>query len=212
MRIVIVEDNTILAEGLNLLLASSGFEVAATVGDAEAFLAAVAEHRPDAAIVDVRLPPSFRDEGVQAALAARRLVPGLPVLVFSQYVEQVYARDLLSDGQGGVGYLLKDRVARVGDFVDALNRVAGGGTAIDPEVISQMLVRGRSPLERLTAREREVLEAMAQGLDNAEIARRLTVTERSVHKHIGNIFGKLDLAPTDSGHRRVRAVLAYLDA
>ncbi|WP_067966284.1 LuxR C-terminal-related transcriptional regulator [Nocardiopsis trehalosi] len=212
MRVVIVEDNAVLAEGLNLLLASSGFEVAARTADAPSFLAAVAEHRPDVTVVDVRLPPTFSDEGVQAALAARAAVPGLPVLVFSQYVEQVYARDLLADGLGGVGYLLKDRVARVEEFLDAVRRVAAGGTAIDPEVVAQLLVRRTSPLARLTPREREVLELMAQGLDNGDIAARLVVTERAVHKHIGNIFLKLDLAPTDSGHRRVRAVLTYLDA
>jgi DNA-binding NarL/FixJ family response regulator len=212
VRVVIVEDNAVLAEGLNLLLASSGFEVAARTADAPSFLAAVAEHRPDVTVVDVRLPPTFSDEGVQAALAARAAVPGLPVLVFSQYVEQVYARDLLADGLGGVGYLLKDRVARVEEFLDAVRRVAAGGTAIDPEVVAQLLVRRTSPLARLTPREREVLELMAQGLDNGDIAARLVVTERAVHKHIGNIFLKLDLAPTDSGHRRVRAVLTYLDA
>ncbi|MFW5417501.1 response regulator transcription factor [Nocardiopsis sp. CNT-189] len=212
MRVVIVEDSAILAEGLELLLTSSGLEVAAVTGDAESFLAAVAEHRPDAAVVDVRLPPSFTDEGVHAALAARRIVPALPVLVFSQYVERVYARDLLSDGAGGVGYLLKDRVARVDDFLDALRRVAGGGTALDPEVVSQLLTRRSDPLGGLTPREREVLELMAQGLGNTEIAARLVVTERAVHKHVGNIFAKLGLAPDDGGHRRVRAVLAYLDA
>lgn len=211
MRVVIVEDSAVLAEGLNLLLASSGFQVVASTGEVSEFLAAVAEHRPDLAVVDVRLPPSFRDEGVRAALDARREVPGLPVLLFSQYVEQVYARELFADGMGGVGYLLKDRVARVGEFLDALRRVAGGGTAIDPEVVAQLLVRRESPLARLTAREREVLELMAQGLDNAEIAARLVVTDRAVHKHIGNIFDKLDLAPADPGHRRVRAVLAYLE-
>jgi len=212
VRVVIVEDSAILAEGLELLLTSSGLEVAAVTGDAESFLAAVAEHRPDAAVVDVRLPPSFTDEGVHAALTARRIVPALPVLVFSQYVERVYARDLLSDGAGGVGYLLKDRVARVDDFLDALHRVAGGGTALDPEVVSQLLTRRSDPLSGLTPREREVLELMAQGLGNTEIATRLVVTERAVHKHIGNIFAKLGLAPDDGGHRRVRAVLAYLDA
>ncbi|MBV2365198.1 LuxR C-terminal-related transcriptional regulator [Streptomonospora nanhaiensis] len=212
MRVVIVEDSAVLAEGLNLLLSTSGFEVVATVDEAAPFLKIVEEGGTDAAVVDVRLPPTFRDEGVQAALAARRLVPGLPVLVFSQYVEQVYARELLSDGRGGVGYLLKDRVSRVGDFIDALKRVAAGGTAIDPDVIGQLLVRRDSPLTRLTAREREVLEHMAQGLSNAEIAEKLVVTERAVHKHIGNIFAKLDLDPGDSGHRRVRAVLTYLDA
>ncbi|GAB3482335.1 response regulator transcription factor [Nocardiopsis coralliicola] len=211
MRIVIVEDNAILAEGLELLLTSSGMRVEAVAGDSAEFLDAVRAHRPDAAVVDVRLPPEFRDEGVRAALQARREIPGLPVLVFSQYVERVYARDLLADGSGGVGYLLKDRVARVGDFLDALHRVAAGGTALDPDVVGQLLTRRADPLSALTAREREVLGLMAQGLGNGEIAGRLVVTDRAVHKHIGNIFAKLGLAPEDGGHRRVRAVLAFLD-
>ncbi|MFI6291276.1 LuxR C-terminal-related transcriptional regulator [Nonomuraea sp. NPDC050790] len=210
MRVVIAEDNVVLAEGLNLLLASAGFEVAAIADDAPAFLAAVAEHRPDVVIVDVRLPPSFRDEGIQAALEARRSRPGLPVLVFSQYVEQVYARELLADGSGGVGYLLKDRVSRVEEFLEALGRVAHGGTALDAEVVSQLLVRRADPLAELTPREREVLTLMAQGLSNTGIADRLVITERSVHKHVGNIFLKLGLSPADSGHRRVLAVLTHL--
>ncbi|MBQ1081677.1 MULTISPECIES: response regulator transcription factor [unclassified Nocardiopsis] len=211
MRIVIAEDNVLLSEGLKLLLSTRGHEVAAVAEDVPAFAAAVDRHRPDLALVDVRLPPSFRDEGIHAAIAARAAHPGLPVLVLSQYVERDYAGELLSDGQGGVGYLLKDRVGRVSEFVEALDRVAGGGTVMDPAVVRQLLTsRRRDPLETLTAREREVLALMAEGHDNGEIAARLVVTTNAVHKHIGNIFHKLDLAPTDSGHRRVRAVLAYL--
>lgn len=210
MRVVIAEDNVVLAEGLNLLLSSAGFEVMAVAGDGVAFVEAAVKHRPDVTVVDVRMPPSFRDEGIHAALDARRAVPGLPVLVFSQYVEETYAGELLADRRGGIGYLLKDRVARVDEFIDALRRVAAGGTALDPEVVSQLLVRRDHPLAGLTPREREVLDLMAQGHGNSEIAARLVVTERAVHKHIGNIFAKLDLPPSDSGHRRVLAVLAYL--
>ncbi|WP_167477689.1 response regulator transcription factor [Nocardia arthritidis] len=209
MRIVIAEDSAVLAEGLRLLLRSAGHEVVARADDAEGFLAAVLAHRPDATIVDVRLPPTFRDEGIKAALAVRERLPGQPVLVFSQYVERTYALELLSDGSGGVGYLLKDRVARVDEFIRALEHVAAGGTTMDPEVVAQVLNR-HDPLAALTAREREVLALMAQGYSNAELARLLTVTERAVHKHIGNIFAKLDLPPEESGHRRVLAVLAYL--
>ena len=212
MRIVIAEDNVLLASGLELLLVAKGFHVADIVRDGPSFISSVATHQPDVTIVDVRLPPSFRDEGVRAALEARSRHPGLPVLVLSQYVERTYATELLSDGRGGVGYLLKDRVGRVTGFIDALRRVAAGGTAIDPEVIAQLLTRRNlDRLSRLTPREREVLGLMAQGLDNAALAERLVVTDNAVHKHIGNIFAKLDLAPTDSGHRRVLAVLAYLD-
>lgn len=207
---MIAEDNVMLSEGLNLVLGNAGIEVAASAVDAEAFLKAVEVERPDACIVDVRLPPSFRDEGIRAALEARRVRPDLPVLVFSQYVEETYAGELLSTGASGVGYLLKDRVARVEEFLDALRRVAAGGTAMDPEVIAQLLTRRTDPLAVLTPREREVLALMAEGHGNATIAERLVVTERAVHKHIGNIFVKLDLPPTDSGHRRVLAVLAYL--
>lgn len=210
MRVVIVEDNVILAEGLSLVLATSDFEVVATTGDADAFLAAVAEHRPDVCIVDVRLPPGFTDEGIHAAIAARRLIPGLPVLVFSQYVEETYAAELLSGGSGGIGYLLKDRVAQVAEFVSALRRVAAGEMAIDPEVISQLLAKKRDPLERLTPRELETLGLMAEGHDNPTIAERMHVTERAVHKHVGNIFDKLGLPPEARGHRRVLAVLSYL--
>lgn len=211
MRIVIAEDNVLLSEGLKLLLGTRGHEVVAVAEDAAGFAAAVREHSPDLAIVDVRLPPGFRDEGVHAAIAARDEHPGLPILVLSQYVEQDYAGELLSDGRGGVGYLLKDRVGRVSEFVEALDRVARGGTVMDPAVVQQLLTsRGRDPLETLTAREREVLGLMAEGHDNGEIAERIVVTNNAVHKHIGNIFQKLGLSPTDTGHRRVRAVLAYL--
>ncbi len=210
MRVVIAEDNVLLAEGLTLVLTSAGFEVAGRAGDASGFLAAVAEHAPDVCIVDVRLPPGYRDEGIHAALRARKERPGLPILVFSQYVEETYAGELLSDGRGGVGYLLKDRVARVEEFLDSLRRVAAGGTAMDPEVVRQLLTRRHDPIDALTPREREVLALMAEGHGNAAIAQRLVVTERAVHKHVGNIFVKLDLQPDDSGHRRVQAVLAYL--
>ncbi|MFF4195481.1 response regulator [Nonomuraea sp. NPDC001831] len=212
MRVVIAEDNVLLAGGLKLLLAARGCEVVAVVGDGEAFLLAVAEHRPDIAIVDVRLPPSFRDEGIHAALRARREHGPLPILVLSQYVEREYAGELLADGRGGIGYLLKDRIGRVAEFVDALRRVAAGGTAMDPEVVAQLFARrADDPLAALTARERESLALMAQGHDNATIAERMRISDNAVHKHIGNVFAKLGLSPDDSGHRRVRAVLAYLD-
>ncbi|MEV0407550.1 response regulator transcription factor [Actinoallomurus sp. NPDC050550] len=211
MRVVIAEDNVLLSSGLELLLTAKGFDVAAITQDAPGFVAAVAEHRPDVTIVDVRLPPSFRDEGLLAALRVRRRYPGLPVLVLSQYVEQQYASELISDGRGGVGYLLKDRVSRVSEFVDALRRVAAGGTVMDPEVIAQLLTRrAHDPIDDLTPREREVLALMSAGEDNATIAARLVITENAVHKHIGNIFAKLGLSPDDSGHRRVLAVLTYL--
>ncbi|MFC6020226.1 LuxR C-terminal-related transcriptional regulator [Plantactinospora solaniradicis] len=212
MRVVIAEDNVLLSTGLELLLTSKGFQVAAVTPDADSFLAAVDEHRPDATIVDVRLPPSFRDEGIRAALEARRRRPDLPVLVLSQYVEQQYAAELLSTARGGVGYLLKDRVSRVDEFIHALHRVAAGGTALDPEVVAQLLSRrAGDPVDGLTRRERQILAVMAQGHDNATIAAQLFITENAVHKHIGNIFTKLGLVATDSGHRRVLAVLAYLN-
>ncbi|MGV9369583.1 LuxR C-terminal-related transcriptional regulator [Micromonospora tulbaghiae] len=211
MQVVIAEDNVLLATGLKLLLNSVGFDTAAIAGDAAGFLTAVRDHRPDVAIVDVRLPPSFRDEGIRAALKARRQHPDLPVLVLSQYVEQQYAAELLATTGGGVGYLLKDRVSRVDEFVDALRRVAAGGTAMDTEVVAQLLARRRDPISVLTPREREVLALMAQGHDNTTIADRLVITDNGVHKHIGNIFTKLGLAVTDSGHRRVLAVLTYLN-
>jgi DNA-binding NarL/FixJ family response regulator len=211
VRVVIAEDNVLLASGLELLLTSAGFEVAAVTGDAAGFLSAVEKHRPDVTLMDVRLPPGFRDEGIRAALEARRRRPGLPILVLSQYVEHQYAAELLSAG-GGIGYLLKDRIGRVSEFVDALRRVATGGTAMDPEVVAQLLTRrsgGR--IAALSPREREVMALIAQGLDNQAIAERLFVTDNAVHKHIGSIFTKLGLAASDSGHRRVLAVLMYLN-
>lgn len=212
MRVVIAEDNALLREGLVLLLTSSGHEVAAVVGTGPEILPALLEHHPDVAVLDVRMPPGFRDEGLRAALEARKEIPGLPVLVLSQYVEESYAAELLGGGASGVGYLLKDRVGRVDEFLDALDRVAAGGTALDPEVVTELLTRrGESPLASLTPREREVLELMAEGHDNTTIARTLVVTERAVSKHIGNVFLKLGLPPSDSGHRRVLAVLAYLN-
>ncbi|MEU8686919.1 response regulator transcription factor [Streptomyces sp. NPDC048665] len=213
MRVVIAEDNALLREGLVLLLRSAGHEVVAVVGSGPEILPALLEHRPDVAVLDVRMPPSFRDEGLRAALEARRNIPGLPMLVLSQYVEESYAADLLVGGASGVGYLLKDRVGRVDEFLDALERVAGGGTALDPEVVSELLTRRRdTPIDSLTAREREVLQLMAEGHDNTTIAKTLVITERSVSKHIGNVFLKLHLPPSDSGHRRVLAVLAYLNS
>lgn len=212
MRVVIAEDNALLRQGLVLLLTSSGHEVVAVASTGPEVLPALLAHRPDAAVLDVRMPPGFRDEGLRAALAAREEIPGLPVLVLSQYVEESYAAELLGGGASGVGYLLKDRVGRVDEFLDALERVAAGGTALDPEVVTELLTRRRdSPLDLLTPREREVLELMAEGHDNTTIAKALVVTERSVSKHIGNVFLKLGLPPSDSGHRRVLAVLAYLN-
>jgi DNA-binding NarL/FixJ family response regulator len=213
VRVVIAEDNVLLSSGLELLLASKGCEVAAVVRDGPAFLAAVAEHRPDIAIVDVRLPPTFRDEGIHAALRARREHGALPVLVLSQYVEREYAGELLSDGRGGIGYLLKDRIMDVGEFVDAVRRVGQGGTALDPEVVAQLVSsRGEDgPLSELTPRETEVLELMAEGRSNTGIAGALVLTVGAVEKHIANIFGKLGLAQADTDHRRVLAVLAYLE-
>ncbi|MFC9063883.1 response regulator transcription factor [Streptomyces carpaticus] len=214
MRVVIAEDNALLREGLVLLLRSAGHEVAAVAATGPEVLPLLLAHRPDAAVLDVRLPPGFRDEGLRAALAARERLPDLPVLVLSQYVEQTYAAELLGGGARGVGYLLKDRVGRVDDFLDALDRVVAGGTVLDPEVVTELMSRQRrgDPLAGLTPREREVLRLMAEGHDNATIAAALVITERSVHKHIGNVFLKLGLPPTDTGHRRVRAVLAYLNA
>lgn len=213
MRVVLAEDLFLLRDGLVRLLEAYGFEIAEAVQDGPGLLRALVEHRPDVAVVDVRLPPSFTDEGLQAALAARRQVPGLPVLVLSQYVEQLYARELLADGSAGVGYLLKDRVFNGDQFIEAVRRVAGGGTALDPEVVGQLVARRSrdEPLGRLTPREREVLELMAEGRSNAAIAQRLFVTEKAVGKHISSIFAKLDLAPCDDDNRRVLAVLAYLN-
>jgi DNA-binding NarL/FixJ family response regulator len=210
VRVVLAEDLALLRDGLIRILEAFDFEVVAAVDNGPALLPALIEHRPDVAVVDVRLPPTFTDEGLQAAIAARTQVPGLPVLVLSQHVEPLYARELLTDRNGGVGYLLKDRVANVGQFVDAVRRVAAGGTAMDPEVVSRLLAR-REPLAVLTAREREVLGQMAEGRSNAAIAAMLFVTEKAVSKHINNILTKLDLAPSDDDNRRVRAVLTYLN-
>jgi DNA-binding NarL/FixJ family response regulator len=212
MRIVVADDAVLLREGLVRLLAEAGHEVVAAVGDGPALVDAITTHRPDVSIVDVRMPPTFTDEGLRAAVEARRLVSGASVLVLSQYVESSYADDLLADGAGGVGYLLKDRVTHIDDFLDAVQRVADGGIALDPDVIAQLVVRRRSPMDRLTAREREVLALMAEGRSNTAIAERLVVSEGAVEKHIGNVFGKLDLPPSDETHRRVLAVLTYLRA
>ncbi|MFD5748208.1 response regulator [Streptomyces sp. NPDC127033] len=212
MRVVIAEDHALLREGLVLLLSSAGHEVVAVAGSGPEVVPALLAHRPDVAVLDVRMPPGFRDEGLRAALEARREIPGLPVLVLSQYVEESYAAELLGGGARGVGYLLKDRVGRVDEFLDALDRVAAGGTALDPEVVTELLTRRRdSPLDSLTPREREVLKLMAEGHDNTTMAKTLVVTERAVSKHIGNVFLKLGLPPSDSGHRRVQAVLTYLN-
>ncbi|HEV2537483.1 MAG TPA: response regulator transcription factor [Streptosporangiaceae bacterium] len=214
MRIVIGEDLFLLRDGLVRLLTAHGFEIAAAVGTAPELLTALVEQRPDVGIVDVRLPPTHTDDGLRAALAARRQVPGLPVLVLSQYVEQLYARELLADQAGGVGYLLKDRVFNDEAFAAAIRNVAAGGTVLDPEVVQKLMVRrSRSePVSRLTPREREVLALMAEGRSNAAIAQRLFVTEKAVSKHAAGIFGKLDLAPSDDDNRRVLAVLAYLES
>jgi DNA-binding NarL/FixJ family response regulator len=213
VRIVIAEDDALLREGLALLLRAEGLDVVATAGDPAEFLAAVEEHEPDVAIVDVRMPPTHTDEGIVAAVEARRRRPGLAVLVLSAYVEQAFANELFSVGAVGLGYLLKERVGRVAEFLDALQRVAGGGTAIDPEVVGQLLARNRPDdgLSELSPREREVLALMAEGLGNTAIAQRLFVTEGAVHKHIRSIFAKLRLAPDDRADRRVTAVLRYLE-
>jgi DNA-binding NarL/FixJ family response regulator len=214
VRAVIAEDLALLRDGLTRLLAAHDFEVVTAVEDGPSVLPALIKHRPDVAVLDVRLPPTFTNEGLLAAIEARRQVPGLPILVLSQYVEPLYARELLSDRTGGIGYLLKDRVMNVGQFTDALHRVAAGGTVMDPEVVSQLLTKRSSdePLGRLTAREREVLALVAEGRSNAAVAGRLVVSEKAVSKHIANIFLKLDLAPSDDDNRRVMAVLAYLNS
>ena len=211
MRVVIAEDSVLLQAGLTRLLDSSGFQVVAAVADADSLLAAVEEHRPDAVIADVRMPPTHTDEGIRAALVIRHQWPDVAVLVLSQYVEERYAADLLSAHTSGVGYLLKDRVADVGEFLGALRRVTTGGTALDPEVVSQLLLRRHSdPLDRLTPREREVLSLMAEGRSNAAIAETLVITDSAVAKHINSIFTKLDLPPDEADHRRVLAVLRFL--
>ncbi|MFC7264310.1 response regulator transcription factor [Streptomyces lutosisoli] len=213
MRVVIAEDSALLRDGLAQLLQLRGIEVAAAVGDADALLAAVAGHRPDVAVVDIRLPPTQTDEGIRAAVRLRKEHPGTGVLIFSQYVETTYATQLLGE-PAGFGYLLKERVVDIGEFVDAMERIAGGGTALDPEVVAQLFGASRraTALDRLTPREREVLALMAEGRTNHAIATAFTVSERAVEKHIANIFSKLDLPPSETGHRRVLAVLRYLDA
>jgi DNA-binding NarL/FixJ family response regulator len=211
LRVVIAEDLALLRDGLTRLLRDNGFDVVGAVRDGDALLAAVESERPDIAIVDIRLPPSFRDEGVRAALELRERAPDTAILVVSQYVELMYATELLSDRRGGVGYLLKDRIMDVAEFVDAVRRVAQGGTALDPEVVAQLFSRRQQgQLEQLTARELEVLGLMAEGRSNAGIAEALVLTVGAVEKHVANILMKLRLPPSESGHRRVLAVLAYL--
>ena len=214
MRIVVAEDLFLLREGIARLLQAHGCDIVAAVGDGPALLEALVGERPDVAIVDVRLPPTFTDERLRAALAARRLIPGLPVLVLSQYVEQLYARELLADRAGGVGYLLKDRVFTDDQFVDVLRTVAKGGTVMDPEVVAELLVRRSrdAPITRLTDRERDVLALMAEGRSNAAIAQQLFVSEKAVSKHCTSIFAKLDLPPSETDNRRVLAVLAFLNS
>jgi DNA-binding NarL/FixJ family response regulator len=214
MRVVIAEDQFLLREGMASLLKEHGFDVAETVGDGPSLLRALTSQRPDVAIVDVRLPPAYTDEGLRAALEARRQVPGLPVLILSTHVERLYARELLADQAGGVGYLLKDRVFTDEQFTDALRTVARGGTVMDPEVVAKLLARrsGQPPVARLTDRERQVLELMAEGRSNSAIGQRLVITEKAVSKHCTSIFAKLDLPPSDDDNRRVLAVLTYLDS
>ena len=214
MRVVLGEDLTLLRDGLARLLAAYEMHVVAAVDNGPALLDAMVDERPDVAVVDVRLPPTFTDEGLQAAIAARKRVPGLPVLVLSQHVEQLYARELMSGGRGGFGYLLKDRVSDVVRFIEAIRTVARGGSVMDPEVVAQMLARHARDISmsRLSPRERQVLALMAEGRSNAAIADRLVVTEKAVSKHINSIFTKLDLFPAGDNNRRVLAVLAYLNA
>jgi DNA-binding NarL/FixJ family response regulator len=214
VRVVLAEDLALLRDGLIRLLEAHDMQVVEAVDNGPSLLRALTAHRPDIAVVDVRLPPTFTDEGLRAAIEARAQLPGLPVLVLSQYVEQLYARELLADRGGGVGYLLKDRVFNVAQFVDAVRQVAAGGTAMDPEVVAQLLTRRSAvddPLSQLTPREREVLGLMAEGRSNAAIASRLFVTDKAVSKHTNNIFAKLALPPSDDDNRRVLAVLAYLN-
>jgi len=211
VRIVIAEDSVLLRDGLTRMLTDGGFDVVEAVPDARHLLRAVAEHRPDLAVIDVRMPPTHTDEGIRAALVIRREHPDVALLVLSQYVEESYANDLLSAATSSVGYLLKDRVARVGDFLDAVRRVAAGGTVLDPEVVAQLLARRRdAPIQRLTARELQVLQLMAEGRSNTGIVAALKVSPSAVEKYVTNIFTKLDLPPTAADHRRVLAVLKYL--
>ena len=214
MRVVIAEDLYLLREGLSSLLKEHGFEVVQAVDNGPSLLKALLETQPDIAIVDVRLPPTYTDEGLRAALAARKRKPGLPILILSAHVEQLYARELLADQAGGVGYLLKDRVFTDEQFTDALRTVARGGTVMDPEVVAKLLARrsGQPPVARLTDRERQVLELMAEGRSNSAIGQRLVITEKAVSKHCTSIFAKLDLPPSDDDNRRVLAVLTYLDS
>ena len=212
LTVVVADDSVLLREGLVRLLTENGHDVVAAVGDGPALVEAIEAHRPGLSIVDVRMPPSHTDEGLRAAVEARRRVPGTPVLMLSQYVEVSYADDLLADEAGAIGYLLKDRVTAIADFLDSVQRVASGGTVLDREVVAQLLVRRRrdDPLRNLTDREREVLALMAEGSSNTTIARTLAVSDGTVEKHVGNIFSKLMLSPDDGQHRRVLAVLAYL--
>ncbi|HET9344879.1 MAG TPA: response regulator transcription factor [Candidatus Limnocylindrales bacterium] len=212
LRVVIAEDSALIREGIARLIEESGGTVVAKVGDGESFVSAVEAQRPDVSVVDVRMPPTQRDEGLRAAIEARRRLPGTPILVLSQYVERQYATELLADGAGGVGYLLKDRVGDIPEFMDALRRVARGGTALDAEVVAQLMVQRHAddPLAGLTPREREVLAAMAEGRTNIGIAELLGITEGATEKHISNIFGKLELPDSQNDHRRVLAVLTYL--
>jgi DNA-binding NarL/FixJ family response regulator len=211
LRVVVADDSVLLREGLVRLLAEAGAQVVAAVGDAPALVAAVVEHRPDVAVVDIRMPPSMTDDGLRAAVEARRAVPGVGVLLLSAYVEKSYADVLLTDGRGAVGYLLKDRVASLETLVDALDTIAGGGTVLDPDVVAQLLVaRRQDPIERLTPREREVLALMAEGRSNVAIAAQLVVSPGAIEKHVSNIFAKIDLPDLGSDNRRVLAVLAWL--
>ncbi len=210
MRIVVADDSVLLREGLQLLLAEAGHEVVAAVGDGPGLVAAARSHRPELSIVDVRMPPSHTDEGLRAVVELRQEWPEARVMVLSQYVELSYAEDLLADGNGGIGYLLKDRVSDIEEFVDSVERVAAGGTVIDPIVVSQLLARHRDPMIALTPREKEVLSLMAEGHSNAGIARTMTITEGAVEKYSARLFAKLGLLPDETGHRRVRAVLAWL--
>ena len=212
MRVVVADDSVLLREGIVRLLEDGGFEVVAQAGDADDLVRKVGAHKPDVAIIDVRMPPDNTDDGLRAAIRLRAEHPELRVLVLSQYVEPDYAQALLADNASGVGYLLKDRVGDIEHFIDAVQRVADGGSALDPEVVAQLVGRhtGETPIERLTPREREVLELMAEGRSNGAIAAEFIVSERAVEKHVTSIFGKLDLAPAPADHRRVLAVLAYL--